>query len=64
MFATYNNSKKGSQCNYVCYKNYLSCTNICGENVCGFFGFSFNRECFPAFNGLVDQQYKSKEMLQ
>ena len=32
-----------------------------GENLCG---FSLNRKCFPANRGLVDQQYKSVEILQ
>ena len=35
--------------------------NVHGGSFCG---FSLTHECFPANNALVDQQYKSTEMLQ
>ena len=38
--------------------------NIHRGNFHSFHSFSLNHECFPANNGLFDQQYKSTEMLQ
>ena len=35
-----------------------------GENFCGFCGFSLDHESFLMNYGLVDQQYKSIELLQ
>ena len=37
---------------------------ICGGNFCSFCGFSLDRESFLMNYGLVDQQYKSIELLQ
>ena len=43
------------------FKKYCIQENICGKNFCS---FSLDNESFPANYGLVDQQYKSTELLQ